>query len=606
LPVDVVALVHAHAVADKGAVVVLAWERSLGRLTDESVVIPGVTLVVRIADARRVDALHADARALRSLATHVAVGARAQMSGLVRHALGHGGSGAVHRVPLVRHAVSALSARTLELRYVERAGAAVELQWRDDPLLDLIVAKTRDEVHVTLRTALYRARDVGGIVIGDATRKWFTLEEETPEHATWIPTSEGAELLGRVLGRAALWEMPIVPQTMIHVAPAAAQRQLLLEAQEVARLLLRTSTDPHARQRLLGHLLVARAVGEPEQGLADVPLLSTYDPRAVEPARLRSLAALLAEGRVFAVQPSQTGSREIAGPIVEATPGEAALLAEVVGLSTTPTPDGLTRASASGQTRQERPAGVREPMLSVTIADPLAVGALHLHAEPSGAGIEIWAKGMRVGAFALPAPLAEVEGKLWLGDAGIRAKHEGIEAIAAREGRALVAAALRQVALAPPGSSRRRALERFLGHCRTAIADGRDHFGLALLLAGEPEPPVLGAKQATAAKLPPLRRLWLPGIVRHALGRPTSIETTWLSWRAAKLVDPRAIAWTVELGSRHRWNKRAMADEASIVDVFLAANLAVADVLSQTDAPPQALAAALLRVLATAHVGPRA
>jgi hypothetical protein len=252
---------------------------------------------------------------------------------------------------------------------------------------------------------------------------------------------------------------------------------------------------------------------------------------------------------------------------------------------------------------------MREPILSVAIVDPLAVGALHLHAEPSESGIQgriqIWAKSLSVGAFSLPAPLAEVEGRLWLGDAGIRAKHEGIAAVAAREGRALVATAVRQVALAPPGSQRRRALERFLGHCRAAIAEGRDRFGLQGLLAVEAAPAVLRAEHALPAKLPPLRRLWLPGIVRHALGKPTSIETAWLSWRAAKLVDPRAIAWTVELGQRQRWNKRALADDASIIDVFLASTVAVADVLAQAEAPRSALAAALLRVLATAHAGPR-
>jgi hypothetical protein len=602
LPVEVVALVHAHGVADKGAVVMLAWERSLGRLADESIVIPGVTLVARISDATRVDELRDDASALRSFAIHVAGEAKRAVSELVQHALTHGGSDAVHRVPLLRAEIAGLSARTLALRY---EGAPARLRWRADPLLGFVVAHARDGTAVPLATALARARDVGGLVVGDATRRWFTLEDESLDHATWIPTSQGSELLSRMLGRAALWEMPVVPQGMPHATPAVEQRALLLDAQEVARLLLRATTDPLARTRLLGHLLVARAVGEPEQGLADVALLSTYDPRAVEPVRLRSVAAVQADGRRFAVVPIGTGSRELVGPVVEAAPGEAALLVEVLSLSTTPTADGTASTSAATATAQRRPAAVREPVVSIAIADPLAVGALHLHAEPSAAGIEIWAKGLRVGAVVLPAPLAEVAGKLWLSDDGIRARHEGIEAIAAREGRQLVAAALRQVALAPPGSPRRRALERFVAHCRAALVDGRDRFGLRQMLDAATPPVVLGADQATAAKLPPLRRLWLPTIVRHALGRTTSIETTWLSWRAAKLVDARAPTWTVELGSRHRWNKRALAEDASIVDVFLAACVAVTDVLAQAEVPPSALAAALLRVLATAHAGPR-
>lgn len=609
LNVEVIALVHAHGVADKGAVVVLAWERSLGRLTSDAIVIPGVTLVARVADATRVEALQADAEALRSLASHVAASVRSRMDVLVRHALREGGSVALHRIPFLRSVLASLSARALELRYVQTDASPAVLQWRDDPLLDHIVANRRDGTPVSLRMALERARDVGGVVVGAAGRRWFTLEEESKQHSTWIPTTDGAELLPRILGRAALWEMPIVPQGMPHVAAAGGQRGLLLEAQETARLLLRASTDPLARARLLAHVLVARALGEPEQGLADVPLLSTYDPRAVEPARLRSVAATLADGRVFAVLPAGAGHRDLAGPIIEATAGEAALLTEVLRLPTVPKSDGSTRAAAPSEPASPRlPAVIREPVLSVAIVDALAVGALHLPAEigeVAAPGIQIWAKGLRVGAITLPAPLSDVTGRLWLSDAGIRARHEGVQAIAAREGRSLVATALRQVALAPPGSPRRRALERFVGHCRTALDSGRDPFGLRALLSGSSAPAVLAASDAVAAKLPPLRRLWLLGIVRHALGRTTSVETTWLSWRAAKLLDAKAPTWTVELGSRHRWNKRALAEDASIVDVFLAACVAVADVLSQAEVPPHALAAALLRVLATAHAGPR-
>ena len=63
--------------------------------------------------------------------------------------------------------------------------------------------------------------------------------------------------------------------------------------------------------------------------------------------------------------------------------------------------------------------------------------------------------------------------------------------------------------------------------------------------------------------------------------------------------------WQIELGGRHRWISRAERDDARVLDVQLAALAVAAEVLASAKAPRAAIAAAMLRVLATAHVGPR-
>ena len=105
-----------------------------------------------------------------------------------------------------------------------------------------------------------------------------------------------------------------------------------------------------------------------------------------------------------------------------------------------------------------------------------------------------------------------------------------------------------------------------------------------------------------AARLPAAPRVWLALLVRHALGHATVVDRAWLSWRLAKLADPNARAWRVELGARHAWIRRATADDARAEDVHLAAIAACADVATQARLDHDALAVALLRIVATAHV----
>jgi hypothetical protein len=605
LAVDAVAYVHRHGVATGGAVWLLALDRTLARSTDADTVMAGVTLVARVTLPAERAALARDVPALRELAKWVARHAEQRRDELVAHAFASSTDPATcMRAPLVAHAIAELDARALELRYVP-GDAGARLTWRDDARLVLPVASTRDGAPRTLRDALERARDTGGVVVGEATRRWYVLEVSDAAHDTWIPTSQGLEVLERVLGRQGLWVLPTVPQAHPHAAPAASQPGLLLDRDEVARLLLRSGADVHARAALLAHLLVARATDRDALGLADVGLLHVYDPRAVTPDRIVSVTALRGDPRTFAIVPPGTATRDLPGPVVVAGCGEAALLHEVLALPLVPVPDGSRRHAVVESSRAAAATVPDEPVLRWPVADALAVGALSLGTGGARASVELWARGLHVGALELPAPFTELGGRLWLSDAGVRAARPAIEALVVNHARAIVAAARTQAELAPSGSARRRTLERFVAHALATASAGDDRFGLRALLPTPTRPRVLSAEAASAARLPSLRRLWLGALVRHALGRSSKVDRAWLSWRVAKLADAAAVTWEIEIGGRHRWIRRAVEDDAGVVDVQLAAIAIVAEVGAQAGLQPVALAAAMLRIVATAHVTSR-
>lgn len=575
LLLDVTAFVHREEKA--GAVWLLATDRALARTEDADRTIAGVTLVVRVALTAEHASLTTDLGALRDIAREVVEQVKLRRAELVAHVV------ADHRTPLVADAIAKLDAHALGLRYGETA----RLGWIEHPLLGLVVAHARDGSPRDLRAALARAASVGGLVIGDAARRWYVLEVDDGLHDTWIPTPQGAEVLVRVLGREGLWPMPTVVQTHAHVAPAAAQRSLVLDREEIAKLRVRSTGDAHARAALLAHLLVATASGGDANGLAEVPLLHVYDPRAVVPDRIVSVDALRADGRTFAIVPPGTTRRELAGPVVVAPPGLAALLHEVLRLPLVVVPDGSSRV-ASTPAAARAVSRTTEPILRWPIADTLAAGALHLGGETRD--VELWARGLHVGALVLRAPLAELGGRLWLTDAGIRAGRPAIEAMLQRQAAPLVESARRQAALAPPSSARARALDRFVAHATATAEDRRT------------PPRVVSVDAASVARLPAAPRVWLALLVRHALGHATVVDRAWLSWRLAKLADPNARAWRVELGGRHAWIRRATADDARAEDVHLAAIAACADVATQARLDHDALAVALLRIVATAHV----
>ncbi|MBK8240046.1 MAG: hypothetical protein IPK74_31365 [Deltaproteobacteria bacterium] len=606
LAIVVEAYVHRHAVASQSDALVVVHARVVLRERGEGDTPPGVTLTIRPTLSAGTASLASQPEAMRALVRAVWQDVAGLHDRLLEHVLGSSLDPTLReRVPLLARAVEGLDARGLELHYVATEGLT-RLQWRAHPLTALVVAHERGGQPRTLGDALARARDVGGLVLGEPARRWYALEQADGLHDTWIATPLGQTLLPRVLGRAALWQMPCVPEGFAHVAPAMQQRRTLLDRDEVARLLGRGGADEHARASLLAHLLVATITAADPMGLATVPLLPVFDPRAVVPARLLSLAAVRADGRSFAIVPPGTASRDLVGPVIELPPGLASLLHECHHWPLQPQPDGSRvdaappREGAQGASANAR----AEPVLRHPIADKLAVGALALIDE-GRSGVALWARGLHVGDLELPAPFAALGGRLWLSDAGVRAGRPAIEKLVTAQARALFVAARRQAGLAPPGSPRRRALERFIAHCE-AVAAAADGDGVgARRAAARSRTRVLSPEAATAARLPPLRRLWLPALVRHALSRPGGFERAWLSWKLVKVARPDAVAWDLEVGGRHAWIKRAVDDDAGPADVHLAALAVVAEALAQGHAEPLAVTAALLRILATAHVSAR-
>jgi hypothetical protein len=599
-PVDVRAYVQRHGLADKGLVVVLAYGRRVGFVTDSSEVIAGVSVVIELQTTEsstiRIDVLQDDVRLLRRLVRHAVLHVRQRADALIASVLESVGPEAAWSVPHVQARVAETSPWSLGLRYVD-SGGTLSLRWSDSSLTQLLVGKTLGGQACSLADALTRARDVGGVVTTEAARRWQTLESNDENHRPWILTARGRELVERTLGTEAMWDMPVVAEAQPHVASVASQPALQLDASEVARLRSRATTEPSARTLLVAHALVSAAGGRAVPEIEELPLLRHYDPRAITPGGLVSLAAVRELAAAPGLVPVGAVDRSLETPVVEAPPALAALLAEVAGLA--PARGGPGRSTAgiiipAAHAPAVRKGGRREePLVTVAVVDRLAAGALTLERIPARDGITLWARGLRVGSFRLPSPLRDVTGRLWLTDAGVVAGHAGIHALASRSGIALARAAVRTRLLTPPATVRRRALETFLNECREAVAAGRDRMGVGPALGWGSAPP----PDRTTGRLPQQLGRGLALVVRHALQQPVMIETALLSRTPARLADPAAWPWRLRLGRRHPWIRRGLRDDAQVADVRAAACLVVAEAIRQAGAGGSRLTHACLRLL---------
>jgi len=615
------AYIHRYPTATRGAIAVLAFERRISQLRDETRVIPGLTLVCRITagEGGNIQALRQDTHTLRDIEDRCRAAADAHMEDLLSHAFRQAQS--PWETPLLRVAADDLGGCWLQLRYtpmVEGGGekkGLLQLRWRETALLDLPIGRSMAGDARTLRDALSRLRDVGGIVVGEEHSRWPTLESSEPGHEPWVLTAHGRDLLVRVLGKESLWEMPIVPEARPHVDRAAQQRRLLLGSDEIARLRERSLADPGAREALLAHLLVARSRGEDEGQLGRMALLGRYDARALAPTRLVSIEDVLAEHPRPRLAFPGAVSRELPGPVVEVAPGMAALLHEVVGLKPSAVPRAMPRRARS----EDRPAPIRrrgraaKPLVSKPVLHPMLAGSLHIEPEGAATGVAVWARGLHVGDIDLPAPLSRVSGRVWLTREGTAAGLRRIEDEVRGLVRSVVAAAVSQRLLMAPGSDRRDDLERFVRKCRELAAkDPGLGLGEVLCLSDkEPSPhedPMQSLRRHPLRKLPPVPRKWLASLVQQALVVPVDVDTAWLSWRPARLEARDRGPLLVELGRRHDWINGALSDDPDKVMVFAAACLAVADVLRQARAEKLAVATAnaeavaLYRLLAMAYV----
>jgi hypothetical protein len=568
------AYVHRYPNATEGAVVLLAYGRRVGHVREASRVVAGVTLVCELEGAD-IAALQGDAALLREISARCRAAAAAAMPTLLAQGMAHA---TPWEVPVVRAQATALTGATLGVRLRGDRDGRVALAWEESPLLGLPVG--RDETQsraVTLLRVLGRVRDAGGVVVESPGQPWPGWASQRPAHAPWSLTPEGRALCERVVGKDVLWDMPTLPEMHLLPEPAEAQPGLLLAPDELARLREKLAEE-RPRAALAAHLLAARATGRDPAGLHELPLFKRFDPRALQPLRRVSLAQALAESPGLALAGAAT--RALAGPALLVTPGEALrLVAEGLRPAAVAAPAAAAGpALARPQRRAEGAAG----WLVVPVASEVAVGALRLTDAPTK--VALWGGGLHVDDLELPGPLACVGGRLVLTKQGARAGGDRLAGEIRGMCRAVVARALEQRRLHPPGSPPHAAIGAFLERCREAAARGEAPL-VADLLSQEPDAEARpGAKLAASLQRTPLHRLPAPGprrfesALRQALARPLAVGAAILSWQAARLVRPAdaGLGWEIELGRRNAAVQRATAADAGPEDAFVAAALAIA------------------------------
>ncbi|MEM6296656.1 MAG: hypothetical protein AAGA54_35645 [Myxococcota bacterium] len=561
---EVDAYVHRHAVAQAGAIELHAFGRRVHRAEAPS--LPGVTVVVTIQDQAVSEEAEHD-----TLVVAVREAVLAEADALTRMALKAVPDVTTRaRMPWVAHRLAQLDAHGLELEYIPDA-PGLRLRWRDDPLLDLVVAHERDGAPRTLREALARLRDAGGVVVGEASRRWETLESEVPVWTTWVLTERGRTLLDRIVHHDALWTMPTVPEAQLRPASLAGQPQLALTKARVAELLAATdrssAQQARARDALLGHLAYARATGADEFGLGSVRLLRVYDPGALRPRRSIAVDAL-EEAGVVGVVPPRTGHRDAPGVVIEASPGVAWALAEL-GLSSPP----------AARPRSARPARVPAKAarggrvwLRIPVAHARCYGALVVGEGPPG--VQVWWNGLRVRLLQLPSPWQDVSGRVWLRE-GVEDDERALVHALHKAARGLEPAAAKAALLAVPNSAREIALRRFIESlpADTAPPPGRRRARVA---------PALGSDRLGAT-------------LRFALGRAVTVDVSRLSWTLVRVDEDDD---RLKLGALHPLMRAARDDDATGSDIAAAA-LGILYALRRQDAlDPEAFDEAAARVLA--------
>lgn len=571
------AYIHRARTATTGFVVLLAYERRVAQFNERSFVVPGVTLVCRIStDGHDLDvaALRRDHETLAKIADSCRRRALEHAEALLAHVLRHANP---WENPFVRNALDELGPGTVELRY-QQTDHGVRLGWRDSMLLDVTVGRTREGQAKTLRDGLRSLRERGFVIVGHPLKRHDQTRSNDPMLQPWLLDDAARALLVRLLGGASVLSMPVVAEAhpLVVADPVEDQRHLVRQRETIKSWLDRAATDPLARQRLLGHLLVARGLGLDTLGLETVPLLERYDPRALSPTRLVSLAAALAESPRPGLIPAGAVHRGLPRPMLEVTPGIAALLAEVgefePGASGTIAVS-VTREPSQSSTPIRRRARKGAPLLAKSVVHPFAVGRLQVAGDATSDGIGLWSGGLRVGELSFAEPLGRVSGRLILTPVGQRVGARQVEEIVKTEARDLLADAIRQRTLLPPDGPARRRLDAFVGYVRAKIRE-QDTFRLSeeFGLTGPEDPgrrvAMLRAMSLGVAPLRPLgsrREVLLQDVVRQSLAMAVHFDTAMLSWKPAKLgLRRRDGSLEIEFGLRNAWIQRGLDEQKQL------------------------------------------
>lgn len=582
LRVSVDAYVHRARTATTGFVVVLAYERRVAQFNERTIAFAGVTLVCRVSSPNGLDvaALRRDHETLGKVTALCRRKTEDHFEALLAHVMTRANP---WENPLLRSALDELGPGTIELRY-QQTELGLRLGWRDSVLLGVIVSRTREGQAKTLRDALRTLRERGFVLAGHPLKRYDQIRSSDPLLQPWLLDDEGRALLVRLIGAASLLDMPVVPEAhpLVVEDPLEGQRHLVRGRETIKQWLEVAAGDRLARQRLLGHLLVARGLGGDTLGLETVPLLDRYDPRALSPTRLVSLASVLAEDPRPGLIPAGAVHRGLPRPMLEVTAGLAALLAEVeafeaghqgtrvIAIAGEPPP--VERSTSTPIRRRAR--GVA-PLLAKSLVHPWVIGRLQVAGDASSEGIGLWSDGLRTGELNFLEPLGRVSGRLLITPAGRRVKPREIEDVVRREARALLADALRQRTLLPPDGPARKRLEHFIEYMRTRVRD-KDTFGLAEELGvAEPADPgrrvaMLRAMSLGAAPLRSLggrRDALLVEVVRQSLALAVHFDTAMLSWRPIKLGKRRRDgSFEIEFGLRNPWIQRGLDEDRQLDD----------------------------------------
>ncbi len=643
--IELRAYLHRYPTAVAGTAVLVAHGRRVAHRRDDPQLLDGVTLVGFLVGKGASEAdldIHRLRQAtdfLGNLFDRLARAAHEHVEHLLAAAFTTSNP---HSIPLVHTREAALHPWTLGLRFVERndseapqasdgsrrATAVGDLRpdqklrplgltWYPTQLLKLEVGSAR--LHgrgtsfssQTLADALKHVHTHGGLWSSDPTHTRAATHDVVP----WHLHPRGHKILSRLLGRGGLWANNADPHEFLKPLPAARQTHLVRAAGTCAALAERTD-ELWARRVLLAHLLVASALGRPTYELERLPLLLRYDPRALQPTRLVSLAALTAAATLPPLVPEGAVSRDLPGPVLEVSLGEATFLHAIF--------DFPLAGQATVVRQAERPKLSRDPvrrrgrtppaLVSMPLADEMAAGGLRIDVELKPSAITLWSGGLHIENLHLQAPLECVGGRLWLTRQGLR--HVSSLGQRVRDlARGVVQIALDSQLLYEPGSVEHRAVVAFLGNCYAAAHRGEADLIADLLPERTPTPPRTSYLAHTLNKHPLLRlprdpRPRMLSLLRQTLLMPIRLETAMLSWTLVRSMEgpDSGGLWTVELGRRNSAISHALALEADPQTVFVTCALILAEVvpeLIKADVlPPAMLTTAYYRLaaLAFAHL----
>jgi hypothetical protein len=555
---DVDAYVHRFAGATLGSILVLSYGRRVAHTRDHTRTLPGLTLVVKLREFTSgrwvsADELRARPAIVEEIFARCATLVSEQGDGLLAQVLSGGGS---WDTPFAQYQLGQLNGWRLGLRYREGQDGGLELTWKSHPALALEVAVDREGKVLTLEEVLERVRKVGFIPEARDNSKYPRLESDDPVRGPLRFRRGARELLRTLLGEEVILPMPFLVDAQPRVADAQEQRHLLAGTHLLREDRARAGEDARARMRVLGRVIVARALGEESHGLEGSRLLRRYDPRALSPTRQQSLRLLLSERERPGLAFPGAVSRKLGGPVIEVPPALAHLLYRHEGfvpalrgsIALGAGPSTSRGPRASGDQPRRRRAGPIVPLLKRRVDHEWAVGSLSVAADGISGGIALWSRGLEVGTLRLPEPAGRVRGRLWLTKRGRLARSAELQKEVAKLAHQLLLDAPHQRSLMVEGDPRREALGHLMDYLR-----GRElHFDHQV-----PLPEFESGLAASLRRMPvkvPIRGEALVDLLRNALGQRAPIEGAMLSWTLVELLEGRS---KLELGNRNRWVKAA-------------------------------------------------